>query len=91
MVLSEKVAGSKKVAIDLDYIKDSRIDFSTIYDFTSKSLVVEFCRPLGVLSTLEGERKEIETIGNHYSPLSCWAAGHREGLEGFRKRVCRLP
>ena len=90
MVLQEKVVKSKKVKIDLDYIEDARIDFSNIYDFTNKSLVVEFKLPINVLSTLEGERDKVKTIGNHYSPLSCWAVGHKEGFEGIRERVFRI-
>lgn len=90
MVLPEKVIESKKINIDLDYVKDSRIDYSTIYDFISKSLVVEFSKPIDILSTLEGERNKVETIGNHYSPLSCWAVGHKEGLEGIRDIVFRI-
>ena len=90
MMLPEKVVDSKKIKINLDYIKDARIDFSNIYDFTNKSLIVEFNQPINVLSTLEGERNKVKTIGNHYSPLSCWAVGHKEGLEGIRERVFRI-
>ena len=43
-----------------------------------------------MVSTLEGERKGIESVGNHYSPQPCWGIGHKSGLSGVRKRVYQV-
>jgi len=89
-VLEEKIFESRKLELDLDYIKDARISYSTIHDFPNKSLIIDFNEPLSVVSTLEGERKGIESVGNHYSPPPCWGIDHRSGLIGVRKRVYQV-
>jgi len=86
-VLQEKVFKSSKLDLDLDYIKDARISYSTIHDFENKTLIIDFKEPLTVVSTLEGERKGIESIGNHYLPPPCWGITHKSGLEEERKRI----
>jgi len=86
-VLQEKVFKSRKLDLDLDYIKDARISYSTIHDFQNKTLIIDFKEPLTVVSTLEGERKGIESIGNHYLPPPCWGIIHKSGLKGERKRI----
>ena len=89
-VLEEKIFKSRKLDLDLDYIKDARISCSHIHDFPNKTLIIDFNEPLSVVSTLEGERKGIESVGNHYSPPSCWGIGHKSGLSGVRKRVYQV-
>ena len=86
-VLEEKIFKSRKLDLDLDYIKDARISYSHIHDFQNKTLIIDFKQPLSVVSTLEGGRKGIESVGNHYSPPPCWGIGHKSGLSGVRKRV----
>ena len=89
-VFEEKIFKSRKLDLDLDYIKDARISCSHIHDFPNKTLIIDFNEPLSVVSTLEGERKGIESVGNHYSPPSCWGIGHKSGLSGVRKRVYQV-
>ena len=86
-VLQEKIFKSRKLDLDLDYIKDARISCSTIHDFENKTLIIDFKEPLTVVSTLEGERKGIESIGNHYLPPPCWGFIHKSGLKDERKRI----
>ncbi len=89
-VIEEKIFKSRKLDLDLDYIKDVRISYSHIHDFLNKTLIIDFKEPLSVVSTLEGERKGIESVGNHYSPPPCWGIGHKSGLSGVRKRVYQV-
>jgi adenosylcobinamide amidohydrolase/ABC-type Fe3+-hydroxamate transport system substrate-binding protein len=89
-VLEEKIFKSRKLDLDLDYIKDVRISYSHIHDFLNKTLIIDFKEPLSVVSTLEGGRKGIESVGNHYSPPPCWGIGHKSGLSGVRKRVYQV-
>jgi len=86
-VLQEKILKSRKLDLALDYIKDARISYSTIHDFENKTLIIDFKEPLTVVSTLEGECKGIESIGNHYLPPPCWGITHKSGLEEERKRI----
>ena len=89
-VLEEKIFKSRKLDLDLDYIEDARISYSHIHDFLNKTLIIDFKQPLSVVSTLEGEQKGIESVGNHYSPPPCWGIGHKSGLSGVRKRVYQV-
>ena len=86
-VLQEKIFKSRKLDLDLNYVKDARISCSMIHDFENKTLIIDFKEPLTVVSTLEGERKGIESIGNHYYPPPCWGITHKFGLKDERKRI----
>lgn len=86
-VLPEKVFDTRSLKIDLDYVNNIRIDSSHIHDFINKSLIVEFTAPMTVVSTLEGQRTGIRTIGNHYSSPPCWGIEHQTRLPDIRKRV----
>jgi ABC-type Fe3+-hydroxamate transport system substrate-binding protein/adenosylcobinamide amidohydrolase len=89
-VLEEKRTGSKPVELPLSYVKTARVVESTLSDFTNKTLVVEFKKPMRILSTLDGERSGITCVGNHGSPPPCWSLGHGLGLEGGRSRICKV-
>ncbi|MDY6793001.1 MAG: adenosylcobinamide amidohydrolase [Thermodesulfobacteriota bacterium] len=86
-VLKDRVFKSRRLDLNLDYIKDARILYSHIQDFQHKTLVIHFTQPLSVVSTLEGQRKAIESVGNHYSPPPYWRIGHRSGIRGIRESV----
>jgi adenosylcobinamide amidohydrolase/ABC-type Fe3+-hydroxamate transport system substrate-binding protein len=90
LVLPEQVVSSKKLDLTLDYVNDIRIDTSNLYDFTNKTLIIEFNEPINIISTLEGVRDKIKTIGNHYAPLSCWSVADNDGLKGMREKVLRV-
>jgi ABC-type Fe3+-hydroxamate transport system substrate-binding protein/adenosylcobinamide amidohydrolase len=86
-VLEEKRVASKPVNLPLDYVKSARVDETPLFDFTNKTLIVEFNQPLRVVSTLEGERTGVTTIGNHGSPPMCWGVTHRIGFEDSKRRT----
>lgn len=73
-----------------DYVKArSRVN-SRIYDFVNKSLVIDFNTPMAVLSSLDGMKTGVTTIGNHYMPPPCWPISHTIGLPAFRGHVLDL-
>jgi len=86
-VLPEKRVWAQPVEIALDYVRSARVDESTIFDFPNKTLVVEFKEPMRVTSTLEGERKGILAVGNHYTPPPCWSIMHRLGFDDCRNHI----
>ncbi len=86
-VLEDRVFRSRNLDIDLDYIEDARIAYSHIHDFPNKTLIIDFKEPLSVLSTLEGQRKVMTCVGNHYSSPPCWGITHKLGLKEMRARV----
>jgi len=84
-----KVVRSKPVDIDLDYIKSASIKYSRIYDFMNKTLVIDFLRPQTIVSTLEGQRNHILTVGNHYTPPPTWAPGYKLGIDHIRSSILK--
>ncbi len=86
-VFKDRAFRSRKLNLDLDYVKDVRISYSTIHDFSNKTLIIDFTKPLSLISTLEGERNGIKSIGNHYSSPPCWGIGHKLSLEKIREQV----
>lgn len=87
LVLKEKINRTVPIDIRLDYVCSAGVSESSIFDFTNKTLVIEFNRPMQVTSTLEGERSGILAVGNHYLPPPCWNIGHRLGLEKSRQHI----
>lgn len=87
LVLDSKCIRTQTVELPLDYVRAGRVEERIIFDFRNKTLVVDFKEPMRVLSTLEGERKGILSIGNHYSPAPCWGIGHRLGFETSRRCI----
>jgi len=88
-ILPVKITRSRPISLDLDYVKSAVINYSDIYDFCNKTLVVDFKEPLTILSTLEGRRDNILTVGNHYSPPPTWGPGHRLGIKHIRASILK--
>ena len=86
-VLPRQVVHTRPVAIDLAYVQKAVIATSTIFDFTNKSLIVDFKFPRSVVSTLEGKRDDILTVGNHYTSPPCWAVMPMGGLEPLYQNI----
>jgi ABC-type Fe3+-hydroxamate transport system substrate-binding protein/adenosylcobinamide amidohydrolase len=83
-VLKRGIVAQRPVAIDLGFVKEARVATSIVHDFTNKSLIVDFASPRTIVSTLEGQRDNISTVGNHYSPPPCWALNHASGLQELK-------
>jgi ABC-type Fe3+-hydroxamate transport system substrate-binding protein/adenosylcobinamide amidohydrolase len=87
---ADKVVDRHPVNLDLDYVKDAAVVDSRIDDFTHKTLVVPFTRPMAVVSTLEGFKQGVSAIGNHYYPPPSWSMGHGQDLQALRTEVCAM-
>ena len=87
LVLEEKRTGSRSIVLPLDYVQSAEVVSSTLQDFPNKTLLVRFKEPMRVLSTFEGERTGITTVGNHNIPPPCWPLGHRQGIEAAWNRI----
>jgi ABC-type Fe3+-hydroxamate transport system substrate-binding protein/adenosylcobinamide amidohydrolase len=86
-VFDDHIFKTRHLDLDLDYIKDTRIAYSTIDDFVNKTLIIDFKEPLSIISTLEGERKGVTSVGNHYSPPPCWGLTHKLGFREARSHI----
>ncbi|MCK4378850.1 MAG: adenosylcobinamide amidohydrolase, partial [Deltaproteobacteria bacterium] len=89
-VLPEKIVSQRQLSIDLGYVKRARIVESDIRDFRNRTLMLDFQRPLRLVSSLEGERQGMERVANHYFPPPSWALGHDQGLDGLRSHTLKV-
>ena len=80
---------SKPVEIDLEYIKSAAIAYSNIYDFENKTLIIDFKSPQSIVSTLEGGRDNIMSVGNHFSPPPTWGPGHNSGIDHINTSILK--
>jgi ABC-type Fe3+-hydroxamate transport system substrate-binding protein/adenosylcobinamide amidohydrolase len=85
--LEDEVLDSRALDLRLGYVKDAGIWKSRIRDFVNKTLVIDFNGPLTVLSTAEGWRTGIRSVGNHFLPPPSWGIGHKGGLRALQSRV----
>ncbi|MCG8633270.1 MAG: adenosylcobinamide amidohydrolase [Desulfobacterales bacterium] len=86
-VLETRVRATRLLDVDLPYVEAARINHTSIRDFDNKTLMVDFKRPQTIISTLEGFRTGITSVGNHYSPPPAWGIGHKLGIDNIRARV----
>jgi len=87
-VYPDGVFKTRPVAIELPYVQNARVAYSRINDFVNKTLLVTFKEPQRIVSTLDGQRENIQTLGNHFAPPPNWAIGHGTGLARLRTETC---
>jgi len=87
-VPDKSVANIRKIETGFSYVKDIRVDETSILDFQNRSLIIELKEPVTIISTLEGQRDNIKTIVNHYTPPPNWLVDHDHGIDAIRKRIC---
>ena len=86
-LIEEKRPGTKPLDLPLAYVRSARVEETTIFNFPNKTLVIELREPMGVTSTLEGERREVLAVGNHTIPPPCWGILHRLGVDAARSHI----
>ncbi|MCF6247596.1 MAG: adenosylcobinamide amidohydrolase [Desulfobacula sp.] len=86
-ILPTGIIHTKPVKVDLEYIQSASIISNTVYDFENKTLVIDFKSAQSIVSTLEGERDNITSIGNHYSPPPTWGPSHKHGIEHIKSSI----
>lgn len=89
-VRPDAVLASEPLTLDLPYVRQARVTRSRILDFEHQSLVIDFKTPVAVISTLEGPRRGVLTVGNHYTPPPGWGISHYLGLAKDRAQVYRV-
>ncbi|MCX5877135.1 MAG: helical backbone metal receptor [Deltaproteobacteria bacterium] len=83
----DQMLDTRPVALPLPYVRQALVQKSRVRDFINKTLVVDFTKPQRILSTLEGMREGVMSVGNHYYPPPSWGLGHTSGLDGLRQMV----
>lgn len=87
LVSPQEVISRQSLTLQLPYVRQAEVVTSRILDFVHKSLVIDFKTPVEVISTLEGPRQGITTVGNHNTPPTCWPISHYLGLVKDRRHV----
>ncbi|NOX21342.1 MAG: adenosylcobinamide amidohydrolase [Nitrospirae bacterium] len=90
LLYTEGIYSRRKIELPLTYVESAEIVYSKLKDYTSKALLIRFKTPMNIVSTLEGQRTGIMTVGNHYLPPNLWSWAHRIGLEGSRDYVYKI-
>jgi ABC-type Fe3+-hydroxamate transport system substrate-binding protein/adenosylcobinamide amidohydrolase len=81
------VISRRPLKLGLDYVAKAEVVTERIQDFSHKTLLIELKEPQMVLSTLEGQRGGVVTVGNHYLPPPSWRLGKHGGLPQLRRLV----
>lgn len=89
LVAENTIKTLKKYGSDYDYVKDIRVNETSVLDFKNRSLVIEFTNPMFTLSTLEGPKAGVTAMVNHYTPPPNWLVDHDHGVDAIRHRICR--
>jgi adenosylcobinamide amidohydrolase len=90
LVMKDQEHTSRSLKVDLDYVKNALVLNGSIYDFPNKALVTDFTGPLSLISTLDGQRNGVETVGNNNFSLPFWEIGHKIGLKKIKEHICRF-
>ncbi|MCE5336951.1 MAG: adenosylcobinamide amidohydrolase [Desulfobacteraceae bacterium] len=88
-VVEGKLIRTNPVELPLDYVRSARVEERSIFKFPNRTLVIEFKEPMRVTSTLEGEKRGIMAVGNHYFPPPCWSVEERLGCRKFKEHTFR--
>ncbi|MDY6852437.1 MAG: adenosylcobinamide amidohydrolase, partial [Thermodesulfobacteriota bacterium] len=90
LVKPEQAVGSKPLDIDLEYVEQAQVVKTVLSDFIHKTLVVDFNKPIEILSTLEGFRRDVRAVGNHSLPPPGWKLLGQMNLNRLAEKVCSL-
>ncbi|MBF0203186.1 MAG: adenosylcobinamide amidohydrolase [Desulfamplus sp.] len=85
-----RVVSTSPIDAGMDYVQTAAIKESLIHDFVNRSLVINLNRPMKVVSTLEGFKEGITTVGNHYIPPQSWQLNHDQGLDSMKKEILNV-
>jgi ABC-type Fe3+-hydroxamate transport system substrate-binding protein/adenosylcobinamide amidohydrolase len=89
-VYPETVFKTKPINLSLPYIKYAAIAYSHVNDLPAKTLLIDFHTPQFILSTLDGPRDGILTVGNHYFEPAFWMVSQEHNAQDLMSKVCKL-
>ena len=89
-VYPETIFRTKPLAVPLSYIQSAAIAFSHVNDLIGKTLLIDFHHPQFILSTLEGPKEGILTVGNHYFEPAFWMVSQDHNAQDLVNKICML-
>lgn len=75
--------------LDLEYVVKADVVPTLVGNLMHKTLLLDFDQPFSVLSTLDGFKEQVVSIGNHHLPPASWGDIDEAGLPGLHVRTCR--
>ena len=85
LVHPRETLSDRPIALNLPYVEKARIVDSRIMDFVHRTLLIDFKTPQTIISSEDGERRAIRTVGNSFSPTPTWSIYHQYGYERSRE------
>jgi len=89
-VRQDMVLASKQFSLPFSYLAEAAVSEASVFDFPAKTLTLRFTSEQQILSSLDGWRSGITTVGNHYSSQPSWPVTHHIGLEASNARIMKL-
>ena len=86
----DRVLAGKQFSLPFSYVAEAAVFEAGVFDFPAKTLIIRFTSTQQVLSSLDGWRDGIMTVGNHYSSQPSWPVTHHIGLEASNARIMKL-
>ena len=83
-----EVVGRRPLSLDLPWIQRAEVLSCRVGGFSCKTLILDFDAPMTVVSTLEGERHQVLTVGNHYKSMAAWTVNHATDVPTLKKDLC---
>ena len=89
-IYPETIFKTKPLTIPLPYIKHAGIACCHVNDLIGKTLLIDFHQTQYILSTLEGPKEGILTVGNHYFEPAFWMVSQDHSAQDLIHKVCKL-
>lgn len=90
LVHPQEIIGERPVALDVPYVARARVVETRLMDFVHRALLIDFKSPQTIISTTDGPKDGVETIGNSFSPSPTWNIQHQGGWEEARAELLRV-
>jgi adenosylcobinamide amidohydrolase/ABC-type Fe3+-hydroxamate transport system substrate-binding protein len=84
------IVGEKELKLKIPYVARARVVQARLNDYIQKTLLIDFTSPQTVISTSDGPKEGVITVGNGSSPPMVWDINHSGGWESDLAERFRL-
>ncbi len=90
LVHPQEILSERPVSLDVPCVQRARIVESRQMDFIHRTLLIDLKSPQMVVSTSGGQRENIRTVGNSFSPVPTWDVYEKMGFDDSRAGIFRV-
>jgi adenosylcobinamide amidohydrolase len=76
-----EIISQKPIKLNINYVSGARIVYARLNDYIQKTLLIDFKSPQTIISTSDGPKEGILTVGNCSSPPMVWDIIHQGGWD----------